>query len=157
MSGLSSLRAAGSLEVRCCFGWCRNRVAPWASIKLLSSPPFSCLQEQVVIPLAGEQDRISSDVTFNLLLWLYNSPFNAMRYSIACWRHCWEFVCANAHPVLRSLKTARLWFGNNGVFNICLQHQLLLKLPEEHTCFTKALFLVEGSLPCLFFTIDVCS
>lgn len=130
---------------------------PWASIRLLSSPPFSCLQEQVVMPLAGEQDRISPDTTFNLFLWLYNSPFYAVRYFIACWRHYWEFVWANVHPVLQSLETASLWFGNNGMFDIYLQHQLLLKLPEEHTWFTKALCVVEGSLPCLFFTIDVCS
>lgn len=43
------------------------------------------------------------------------------------------------------------------MFDICLQHQLLLKLLEEQTWFTKALFLVEGFIQCLFFIIDVCS
>lgn len=66
-------------------------------------------------------------------------------------------VCANVHPVTQLLQTVRLGFGNNETFDICLQHQLLLELPEEQTWFTKALFLVGGFFQCLFFVRDVCS
>lgn len=42
------------------------------------------------------------------------------------------------------------------MFDICLQHQLLLKLPEKQTWFTKALFLLEGFLQCLgFFNLSL--
>lgn len=58
------------------------------------------------------------------------------------------------HSTAVTEKSEILWFAKNGMFAICLWHQLLLKFPNEQTSFTKSLSVLEGFLQRLGFFLS---